>query len=367
MKELSDLTVPELADGIRLRAGRIAAASAELPELAQAFAAGRLSYCQARAITRVATPEDGIDWVGLARSASGAQIEKLARGIRRARAAGAVLDPLTVELRARARQRARERCDDEGNLLLTFVIPVELAAVVKAALQAQRELLDRTRFESDDVSAETPAPVGDTDVSAETRPCVGAADVSAETPAKATDADALVAMAEAALDAEGRRHPGAARRSRARLKVQVDPLSGWARMDDGELLPPHAVASLPSPTRRSRCGGARLRTLGHVDLRRHDQGRKAREATPALRELLEVVDGRRCRFPGCSRDRALDAHHVRYWSHGGGTDFDNLVLLCTRHHTLVHALGFGLRLHPDRRLDVRTANGAAIQHHPGMP
>ncbi|HVE74063.1 MAG TPA: HNH endonuclease signature motif containing protein, partial [Mycobacteriales bacterium] len=201
----------------------------------------------------------------------------------------------------------------------------------------------------------------------ETRPCVGAADVSAETPAKATDADALVAMAEAALDAEGRRHPGAARRSRARLRVQVDPLSGWARMDDGELLPPDAIRTLPVPTQRNCPSSVRLRPLRGGDLRRHDQGRKAREATPALRELLEVVDGRRCRFPGCSRARALDAHHVRYWSHGGGTDLDNLVLLCTRHHTLVHALGFGLRLHPDRRLDVRTAEGAAIQHHPGLP
>jgi hypothetical protein len=45
----------------------------------------------------------------------------------------------------------------------------------------------------------------------------------------------------------------------------------------------------------------------------------------------------------------------------------NLVLVCSRHHTLIHTQGFQLRLHPDRRLDVRTADGARIVHHPAQP
>src|SRR3712207_7872044 len=109
MSNLSDLSVEELADGICLRAGRIAAAQAELlrliaefdrregwagpgmlscahwlswriglslgtardqirvarrleelPELETAFAAGRVSYSKVRAIIRVAEPDDGI-------------------------------------------------------------------------------------------------------------------------------------------------------------------------------------------------------------------------------------------------------------------------------------------------------------------
>ncbi|HVM27152.1 MAG TPA: DUF222 domain-containing protein, partial [Mycobacteriales bacterium] len=123
MTSLSHRTVDELADGICLRAGRIAAGQAELlpwiaefdrrqgwagpgmkscaqwlswriglspgaareqvrvagrlqelPELAAAFGDGRVSYSKVRAITRVAEPGDGVDWVGLARHSSAAQL-----------------------------------------------------------------------------------------------------------------------------------------------------------------------------------------------------------------------------------------------------------------------------------------------------
>ena len=31
-----------------------------------------------------------------------------------------------------------------------------------------------------------------------------------------------------------------------------------------------------------------------------------------------------------------DAHHIRHWSDGGGTDLDNMVLLCRSCHTRIH-------------------------------
>lgn len=40
------------------------------------------------------------------------------------------------------------------------------------------------------------------------------------------------------------------------------------------------------------------------------------------------------------------------------------MLVCARHHTLIHSQGFRLVLHPDRRLDVTTAEGAKVLHHP---
>lgn len=43
------------------------------------------------------------------------------------------------------------------------------------------------------------------------------------------------------------------------------------------------------------------------------------------------------------------------------------MLVCARHHTLIHALGFSLVLHPDRRLEVHTADGVPILHHPAQP
>src|SRR4051812_47078097 len=146
MTSLSNRTITELADGICLRAGRIAAAQAELltwiaefdrregwsgtgllscahwlswriglspsaareqvrvarrleelPAVAAAFADGCVSYSKVRAVTRIAEPDDGIDWVDLARHSSAAQLEKTVRGVRRVRAnEAAEADPETA-------------------------------------------------------------------------------------------------------------------------------------------------------------------------------------------------------------------------------------------------------------------------------
>jgi hypothetical protein len=56
-----------------------------------------------------------------------------------------------------------------------------------------------------------------------------------------------------------------------------------------------------------------------------------------------------CTFPGCGTRRFTQAHHVRWWSRGGRTDLDNLTLVCSFHHKLVHEHGWSLRL-----LDGRT-------------
>jgi len=45
-------------------------------------------------------------------------------------------------------------------------------------------------------------------------------------------------------------------------------------------------------------------------------------------------------FSGCTNDRFVDGHHIQHWADGGETSLDNLVLLCRRHHHLVHEGGF---------------------------
>ncbi len=70
----------------------------------------------------------------------------------------------------------------------------------------------------------------------------------------------------------------------------------------------------------------------------------------ATRRALIARD-KGCRFPGCDCPPAwTDAHHVKHWADGGPTTLDNLILLCRRHHRLVHEEGWTLALAPDREL-----------------
>ncbi len=70
---------------------------------------------------------------------------------------------------------------------------------------------------------------------------------------------------------------------------------------------------------------------------------------PTRRALVARDKG--CRFPGCDCPPAwTDAHHVKHWADGGPTTLDNLVLLCRRHHRLVHEEGWTLDLQQNRDL-----------------
>lgn len=76
-------------------------------------------------------------------------------------------------------------------------------------------------------------------------------------------------------------------------------------------------------------------------------GRKQRGLTTAIRRALLARDRGCCTWPGCRNRAFLQAHHVHHWVHGGATDLDNLLTLCSYHHTLVHEGGFSVERHPD--------------------
>jgi hypothetical protein len=78
-----------------------------------------------------------------------------------------------------------------------------------------------------------------------------------------------------------------------------------------------------------------------------DMGRRTRLVTSAQRRALTVRD-RHCRFPGCRRPAHwTDAHHIISWLVGGLTNLDNLVLLCRRHHTMIHTTAWSITRHHD--------------------
>jgi hypothetical protein len=67
-----------------------------------------------------------------------------------------------------------------------------------------------------------------------------------------------------------------------------------------------------------------------------DVGRAERTITGPRRRALTARD-QHCQWPGCDRPAPwCDAHHIVHWIHGGGGEIGNQVLLCHRHHVLVH-------------------------------
>jgi hypothetical protein len=88
-----------------------------------------------------------------------------------------------------------------------------------------------------------------------------------------------------------------------------------------------------------------------------DYGTATRTIPAPLFNALVVRDSR-CRFPGCDRPAHwCDGHHVRPWAYGGPTRLTNLVLLCSRHHHLLHQRDWHAKLLPDATLEVTDPRG----------
>jgi hypothetical protein len=71
-------------------------------------------------------------------------------------------------------------------------------------------------------------------------------------------------------------------------------------------------------------------------------GQTSRTISGSQRKALVFRD-KGCRFPGCDRPADwTDAHHLKHWADGGEHVMDNLILLCRRHHRMVHEEGWRL-------------------------
>src|SRR5918994_4504380 len=114
---------------------RVAARLGELPLIRGAFAEGRLSYSQVRALTRVEKVAAEEELLSLARHATAAQLERLLRAYR-----GVVARARAGEGGGPERWVRWDHADD-GSLLLRARLPAEEGAVVLAALQAGVERL----------------------------------------------------------------------------------------------------------------------------------------------------------------------------------------------------------------------------------
>ena len=95
-----------------------------------------------------------------------------------------------------------------------------------------------------------------------------------------------------------------------------------------------------------------------------DYGTASRTITAPMWAALGVRD-RHCRFKGCDRPAAwCEGHHVHPWQFGGPTNLGNLVLLCTRHHHLLHKPGWEAKLLPDATFEVTAPDGRVFTTKP---
>ena len=92
----------------------------------------------------------------------------------------------------------------------------------------------------------------------------------------------------------------------------------------------------------------------------------ARENVRVAHALEEEERDRGCRYPGCA-SRFTEAHHVKHWADGGETSPANTILLCRRHHRLVHEGGTRMALDRDGKAAFFTREGAMLGSAPPLP
>jgi hypothetical protein len=131
--------------------------------------------------------------------------------------------------------------------------------------------------------------------------------------------------------------------AQAEVIAGAEPAAGpvLAETEDGQRLASETV-------RRLACDG-RILWLTESDGRPAGIGRQGRAVPGAMVRALRFRD-QGCRFPGCERTTWVQAHHVIHWANEGPTTMDNLVLLCSTHHRMIHEGGWQVRGHPSKDL-----------------
>jgi hypothetical protein len=170
-------------------------------------------------------------------------------------------------------------------------------------------------------------------------------------------ADALGEICRQWLD-RGDRPTVAGERPHVTVTVGAEAMRGGSQQAS-EL--DHVGPVSTATARRIACDASVMRVVMAGRSEPVDIGRRTAVVPPAMRRAVIVRD-RHCRFPGCDRPHHwCDAHHVVHWADGGDTAVHNLLLLCRRHHRLVHDRG-GFRLElMDGRAVFRRPDGSLLE------
>ena len=278
---------------------RVANALKVLPLVTESFASGELSYAKVRALTRVANRENEESLVAFALRHSAVYVADRCRELRCGSDAS-----IDTAARAYANRALRIRRDRHREMMtITIDLPVDSGELVEKALDKARDAV---------LSSE-----------------VSAMDDSSWSMMQA---DAFIGVVTDFLSGNCDHESCNTISDNHLVTIHVDQ-SALGGNDGRSAIPIESV-------RRLCCDGQAVVLTEDGNGEPLSIGRKTRTVPTAISRAVRARDGCRCTFPGCENRRYLQCHHVWHWSRGGETSLDNLILLCHKHHTLVHEGGF---------------------------
>ena len=305
---------------------RTAHALRSLPAISAAFAEGRLSYTKVRALTRVVPMRDEDLLLAYALDTTAENVEARCRQIRNVASESVHQSRRAWQNRSLVAWRDEKR----GVLRLTVEVPIEEGELIMRAIDLA---------------------VAGGEVTTDIDPSAVAESKGAAWQAQ--QADALVAVVTSYLDG-GESGDRGSTADHYQVVVHADAKSlrgGTGRAD----LPIETV-------RRLLCDCSYVTVFEDASGKPLDVGRKQRTVSTQLRRALYARD-RGCTFPGCHRKRHLAGHHLEHWVDGGETSPENMALLCTYHHTLLHHGAFSILKEADETMRFVTADGRTIPRH----
>lgn len=303
---------------------RVARALRDMPRTKELFRQGRLSYSKVREVTRLAGLVRENELCELALEMTASQLARTVSAFRLASGS---------RIKALPERRYSSQPTGDGMVRISVVLPAEQAAVIDAAIEAAVRSASAEGALVDVLPRDEPAPRQAPD---RVQALVDVAATYLETlPGEPVDDHTVVIVhvnAEALDVPAGTPDPDG---SHVPAGTSIE--TGTCYVEGHGAIEPATAERLLCT---ARVQGVLVARGGKV----LSLGRTKRLATRAQRRALKVRDKGICQFPGCHATTHLDAHHFVSWSHGGPTDLDNLILLCGRHHTLVHE--GGLRIGP---------------------
>ena len=311
---------------------RVAHALVGLPDTAAAFSCGRISYSKVRALSRVATRETEGFFLNIGAHGTAGHLERI---VRYAKGGMAMDDP--QRLQAMVENIACDwHYDDDGMLVLRARLMPDDGARLAAALNAMQQHVPSAPVAARRAMAL--AAVAEAAVGAEPKGAVPEIVVHVRAPIAEIDAGQTG-------DAE---HHG----DTSAHRTVDDSAETSAYIDGGEAIPRATLERLC-------CDAGVVQLIEGEHGEPLSIGRRSRIVPPAIRRAMNARD-QSCRFPGCTHEHFLHAHHIQHWSRQGETSLTNLVTLCSLHHTLLHECGYSVRRPLDGCYEFKTPAGRVI-------